>query len=384
MSAAGKDRGAVGFTPAQLRKLNRPVRGRHLHTREVDGRRLTYIEGWYAISLANEIFGFAGWDRATLHLERVHEKYRQDQIVCGYLARVRITVRASGAEIVREGTGWGWATSRTAGLAHERAMKAAETDATKRALQTFGPQFGLTLYDKETPCPTRGVPLFAPDGSSLSDDLSPEGFSSGLRQLIERCTSAAEIKQLTKFNEGSIAEIRTLAPALRNIEGTHFADLLLRLIEVGKKRVPQESVCRADYPPTAPNNDASSSHVTPGPSRIGDGPKIDKSELILGSEKRIRDKEHLRGVAELPCLICGRQPSHAHHLKFAQRRGLSQKVSDQYVVPLCALHHGDLHRASKEKEWWHSQRIDPLPIANELWAQRLAKVPFDTTESAQV
>ena len=35
------------------------------------------------------------------------------------------------------------------GDAHERALKAAETDATKRALVTFGGRFGLMLYDKE-------------------------------------------------------------------------------------------------------------------------------------------------------------------------------------------------------------------------------------------
>ena len=33
--------------------------------------------------------------------------------------------------------------------AHEIALKAAETDATKRALATFGNPFGLALYDKE-------------------------------------------------------------------------------------------------------------------------------------------------------------------------------------------------------------------------------------------
>jgi len=97
--------------------------------------------------------------------------------------------------------------------------------------------------------------------------------------------------------------------------------------------------------------------------------KIDKSQLRLGVERRIRDKEHLKRVAELPCLVCSRQPSHAHHLRFAQRRGLSQKVSDEYVVPLCALHHGALHHYSSETEWWAKQKIDPLPVAAELWAK---------------
>jgi hypothetical protein len=103
------------------------------------------------------------------------------------------------------------------------------------------------------------------------------------------------------------------------------------------------------------------------PSRIAAGLRIDKSKLWLGIERRIPDKRHLKRVAELPCVICNRQPSHAHHIRFAQRRGLSQKVSDEYVVPLCALHHGDLHRSSSEQEWWARQKIDPVPLSAELW-----------------
>ncbi len=45
------------------------------------------------------------------------------------------------------GSGHGWAV--LPGEAHESAIKEAETDATKRALATFGNPFGLALYDKE-------------------------------------------------------------------------------------------------------------------------------------------------------------------------------------------------------------------------------------------
>ena len=51
-------------------------------------------------------------------------------------------------------------------------------------------------------------------------------------------------------------------------------------------------------------------------------PKIDKSVLTFSEPKRIRCKEHLRFVASQPCLICGRSPSHAHHVRYAQSRGL--------------------------------------------------------------
>jgi hypothetical protein len=67
------------------------------------------------------------------------------------------------------------------------------------------------------------------------------------------------------------------------------------------------------------------------------------------------------------CLICGRQPSEPHHLRFAQRRAFGRKVSDEYTVPLCRLHHRELHRSRNEPLWWKTARIDPIKIARELW-----------------
>jgi hypothetical protein len=63
-----------------------------------------------------------------------------------YLARVRVTVQADGATIIREGHGTGEARDTSPGEVHDIALKAAETDATKRALATFGKPFGLELY----------------------------------------------------------------------------------------------------------------------------------------------------------------------------------------------------------------------------------------------
>ena len=62
---------------------------------------------------------------------------------------MRISVRAGESVIVREGIGTGFGRSSCAETAHEIALKAAETDATKRALATFGNPFGLALYDKD-------------------------------------------------------------------------------------------------------------------------------------------------------------------------------------------------------------------------------------------
>ena len=92
---------------------------------------------------------------------------------------------------------------------------------------------------------------------------------------------------------------------------------------------------------------------------------------------RERDRNHLRFVASRPCLVCGRAPSDAHHLKFAEQRAMGRKVSDKFTVPICRLHHRDLHRRGDERIWWTSQGIDPLPIASILWERTHNAKPAD-------
>src|SRR5262249_41074078 len=74
-----------------------------------------------------------------------------------------------------------------------------------------------------------------------------------------------------------------------------------------------------------------------------------------------------RYVARQACLICGRQPSDPHHLRYAQPRALGRKVSDEFTVPLCRVHHREVHRVAKEAAWWAAAGIDPLSIAQALW-----------------
>jgi hypothetical protein len=95
--------------------------------------------------------------------------------------------------------------------------------------------------------------------------------------------------------------------------------------------------------------------------------RIDKSVLALPEAKRLTDRQHLRFVAKQPCLVCGREPSDPHHLRFAQTRGLAQKVSDEFTVPLCRAHHRELHRAAKERDWWSRNGLEPLESARGLW-----------------
>jgi ERF superfamily len=81
---------------------------------------------------------------------------------------------------------------------------------------------------------------------------------------------------------------------------------------------------------------------------------VDKSVLAMPELRRIRDRDHVRSVAQHPCLICGRRPADAHHLRFVQSKALGRKVSDEFTVPLCRGHHRELHRCGDEAAWWRN------------------------------
>jgi hypothetical protein len=65
---------------------------------------------------------------------------------------------------------------------------------------------------------------------------------------------------------------------------------------------------------------------------------VDKTTLALNEPRRYRDRAHLEFVASQPCLLCGRQPCDAHHLRFMQPRALGRRVSDEFAVPLSLPH----------------------------------------------
>jgi hypothetical protein len=71
-------------------------------------------------------------------------------------------------------------------------------------------------------------------------------------------------------------------------------------------------------------------------------------------------------------------------VRYAQRKGLSLKVSDEFTVPLCAIHHHHIHSTGKERDWWQERKIDPLSVASRLWQQsrkgHLAALGVDRAE----
>lgn len=136
--------------------LQEPLDGSLVKGRQQGRGKVSYVEGWHVIAEANRIFGFGNWDRQTVDLKCVNEVQRsigkppntRPGFGVSYIARVTVTVRSGPYHVTRDGVGAGHGIDVDCGQAHESAIKEAETDATKRALSTFGWPFGLALYDK--------------------------------------------------------------------------------------------------------------------------------------------------------------------------------------------------------------------------------------------
>ena len=211
----------MAFSDTQARQLKAKLDSQNVKTRKANGATLHYIEGWHAIAEANRIFGFDAWDRRTLATRCVWTGTNDQHYLAAYTAKVRIRVRAGDVVVVREGSGTGEARALTPGQAHEIALKSAETDATKRALATFGNAFGLALYDREqTGVRQRSNANIVADqiakgpwtlrsatGDPQSTYDKPNGFVTALRDAM---TAAPDIELLFGLWEHNVAALRAI------------------------------------------------------------------------------------------------------------------------------------------------------------------------------
>jgi hypothetical protein len=186
--------------------------------------------------------------------------------------------------------------------------------------------------------------------------LDPEA-SAALREQL-----AAGLKEISSAEEAANWAHRVLdtknsliAADAASIEETFRAKLAI--FAVDGPEMPQET--------ERPQPQRRSNRAKRGPrSNV-----IDKSVLALPEPRRVRDREHVRYVSQRSCLICGRRPSDAHHVRFAQSPALSRKVSDEFTVPLCRGHHREVHHAGDEAAWWTKSGIDPTAAARALWLE---------------
>lgn len=355
----------MSFSDNQTRLLQAKLRSRYVKTRILNGETLSYIEGWHVISEANRIFGFGQWDRQTLS-PQCHWAHKQSgETVCFYTTKARVSVRAGGSTIVREGLGTGMGRSQKPEIAHDIAIKAAETDATKRALVTFGNVFGLALYDPQQAQVTRSRSSRQHNREFILTQLDGEetalsdinAFADAMLKTVDQTSSLDDLYGFWALNASPLRALDQRATG---------RELAARIIDSIKHRARQIGAMSLSSRPAEK-------------SAIPNSPR--ESSYLIPKEKRIRDRAHLAFVATRPCLICGRHPTQAHHLRFAQQTAMSLKVSDEYTVPLCTTHHDQLHRSGNEKAFWKSNNVsDPLAHASKLWALSHPNAPVAQRE----
>lgn len=367
----------MAFSEAQLKALDAKLDARKVKSREAHGTMRAYIEGWHAVAEANRIFGYDGWDRSTVATECVWSGMVADQHAADYIAKVRIVVRAGDITITREGCGSGHGKAPSAGEAHDLALKGAETDATKRALATFGNPFGLALYDpnlkgvrnlKQLGLADASEPsrweLRLANGQVAQAYATPEAFADALTQSL---SDAADMGILFALWEHNVATVRAAGRTAK--QRSPKAAVAKALVQHLKARAIALAKGAAQIG-QAPQTEQSIGSALAKPNEAEAlGQRIDKSALTIAEPKRIRSKDHLRYVAKQSCLICGRTPSQAHHIGFAQPKALGRKVSDEFTVPLCAIHHSEIHHFGDERSWWTEHKIDPMLEAKRLWQE---------------
>ena len=216
------------LTPEQYEQLTKPLCPDAVKTRTQGKAQLSYVEGHYAIRKANEIFGFDGWTRRTVKMDRVvnDNEYKTKRGVASlvaYIAQVQVSVRVGDDWITTDGFGYGEGIDyNNPGQAHESAVKEAETDAMKRALIKFGDQFGLALYDKDqehvgerTQAPAQKAPAEGNGADTATEKQVKAIFAIGkskgldaetIKGIIFDLTGAGSSKDLSKSDASTVIE----------------------------------------------------------------------------------------------------------------------------------------------------------------------------------
>ncbi len=139
------------FTKEQIEDLEKELESSRIKTREKGNIQLSYIEAHDFITTANRIFGYGQWEYSISTLEVASEEINQNQNhSISYRAVVKLSIYDENhlQKVCREDVGFGSGIAKTLADAHESGAKEAVTDALKRAMRSFGNQFGNSLYDK--------------------------------------------------------------------------------------------------------------------------------------------------------------------------------------------------------------------------------------------
>jgi hypothetical protein len=189
--------------------------------------------------------------------------------------------------------------------------------------------------------------------------LDPEDSAALRDQLAAELKGIGSLGDATNWAQRVLAAEGTLQPGdARQIEEV-FRERILAFERAGDAAKPQRSRGKA-------KSSIMAAATRERQAQPNCGASVDKSSLAHPEPRRIRDRDHLRFVTQQDCLICGRKPSDAHHLRFTQHRALGRKVSDEFAVPLCRGHHREIHRSGDEVLWWQKVGINPTGAARAL------------------
>ena len=207
---------AVYKREEKIEALSKPLDESLVKQRKQGSFNVSYVEAWHIIKTANDIFGYDGWTRETFDTNIVSERPtmigREPNLRAGfrvtYTARVRVTATLDGENwTAREGTGAGHGIDTDPGIAHESAIKEAESDAMKRAMITFGSQFGLSLYDKDRAGKTEEESI----DSLMHPSVPKHDFQEIINSLGGFINNSTTVDQLTTVwseNLSSLEKIR--------------------------------------------------------------------------------------------------------------------------------------------------------------------------------
>lgn len=208
------------FTDEQTKLLQEDLKKSVTSQRKQSGTTLSYIEGHHAINEANRIFGFDGW---SLHVDSL-QVMGSDEITIGmqkkpgHIVGVMATVTITVGDVSRTDVGYGTDRKTNKSEAFELAGKEAVTDAMKRALRTFGNQFGNALYDKaqtnvvddtKTKATTKKTKPIEEEKKAAkttktekaAETTEPEG---GFKKLIDSLTTEEEFIDFRKNHKEAI------------------------------------------------------------------------------------------------------------------------------------------------------------------------------------
>lgn len=240
------------------------------------------------------------------------------------------------------------------GIAGEDDLDAPDLLSTSEAVNITGPTTGLKNGRTISPDSSAAPQLRQKSQRPPKSMLSAESSAAQSQQLRSELAAIASIEEIDRWALKSLPTKNSLTVIdAQGIENAFQAKLA--------------ALRHADEAPIVwPGDHVTPLTITDSATERG---RIDKSLLAIPEPRRARNKTHLRFVAKQPCIICGRRPCDAHHLRFAQTRGLGLKVSDEFTVPLCRGHHRELHRAGAELAWWNRLGVDPTVTARKLWLQ---------------